>query len=470
MIENYIHQIIKMEILADSICIIDTNGIIRYFKIFRDEMKSDFPIPTSEWIGKHFMSVFEGIKPEESTFLKALQGITTLNHLVCERPVNGPSSLLMESIYPIILNERIIGAACISRAADSGSYKALKKIVLKSIDQKKNGSALLSDFVGISPGIQNLKMQIMQLANFNANVLICGETGTGKEIVAEAIHSISRRQNKTFYAQNCAAIPSTLLESIFFGTEKGIYTGSTDRPGILELSDGGTVFLDEINSLNLSMQAKLLKALEDKNIRKLGSEKVIHTDFRVIAATNEDPFDCVNSGKMRSDLFYRLSSVILEIPPLRKRTEDIPILANHFIELCNKENEHQVIGLSPEVLDIFLRYPWPGNVRELKNAVESACIFANTPFLQVDDIPLYITNTLHPKSPADKDSLAFVKSSAPIYERQSNEIKTLREASETFEKDFLQKCLKTCPNHSKLAKQLDISRQTLLNKIQKYGL
>lgn len=456
-----------MDILADTICIIDTNGIIRYFKIFRDDLKDEFPL--SNMIGRHFMSVFNVTKKEDSTFLKALQGVTTLNHIIMEQVLNSKPSLIMESVYPIELNNEIIGAACVARAADSGSSKALNKIVLKSVDQKNEIPAVLSDIIGISSAIKNLKMQIMHSANTKANVLIYGETGTGKELVAEAIHSISRRQNKTFYAQNCAAIPSTLLESMFFGSEKGIYTGSTDRAGILELSDGGTIFLDEINSLELSMQAKLLKALEEKKIRRLGSKKIINTDFRVIAATNENPFECIASGKMRSDLFYRLSSIILEIPPLRDRLEDIPVLANHFIELYNKENEHQIIGLTPEVLDIFQRYSWPGNVRELKNAIESASIFADTPFIKREDIPNYILSSVL-GTDATSDVIHAHYDDINYSTAQPAVSLTLQEACDAFEKKFLEQALSECKNHTQLAKNLNVSRQTLLNKLHKHKL
>lgn len=459
-----------MEILADTICIIDTNGIIRYFKVFRDEIAPEFQV--NNMIGRHFMSVFKGISKEGSTFLNALKGITTLNNIVTEQTFNGKSSLLMESVYPIELNGEIIGAACISRAANSGSFMAFQKIVLKSVDKKRENPTILSNLIGISPSIKNLKLQIMQSANSKANVLIYGETGTGKEMVAEAIHSVSQRQNKTFYAQNCAAIPSSLLESIFFGTEKGIYTGATDRAGILELSDGGTIFLDEINSLDISMQAKLLKALEEKQVRRLGSKKIINTDFRVVAATNENPFDCISSGKMRSDLFYRLSSIILEIPPLRERMEDIPILANHFIELCNKENEHQIIGLADETLDIFQSYSWPGNVREFKNAIESASIFASTPFIKPEDIPHYIISSVFENNiSSTANQLKYVAENAAEESISGFDTSvTLQDACDSFEKAFLKQCLSECSNHTQLAKRLNISRQTLLNKLHKHLL
>lgn len=462
MIDKYINQIISMNVLADSICIIDSNCIIRYFKIFRDNFTNFFPLTEMEVIGQHFMNVFLGIDPENSTFLKALKGEATLNKIAHEWDMQGNKTALIECVHPITLDGKIIGAACISRAATLEHNVSLGCIDIKSNRTEKNNLYLLSDFVGNSPAMVNLKMQIMHLADFNTNVLIYGETGTGKEMVAEAIHDFSIRKNKTFFSQNCAAIPSNLLESIFFGTEKGVYTGSVDRAGILEQANGGTVFFDEINSLDIAMQAKLLKALEEKKIRRLGSEKSVKVDFRVIAATNEDPLDCVHSGKMRSDLFYRLSSVILEIPPLRKRKEDIPLLVHHFIEKYNRENNENILGISTTVNQLFFDYDWPGNVRELKNAVESACIFATTSLIEMNDIPAYITSKL---DGSDRNNT----SSSHTFPHQNKNL-TLKEAMDNYEEAFLRAQLAECSNHSLLAKKLNITRQTLINKLNKYNL
>ncbi len=283
-------------------------------------------------------------------------------------------------------------------------------------------------------------------------------------MVAEAIHNFSIRKNKTFFSQNCAAIPSNLLESIFFGTEKGVYTGSIDRAGILEQANGGTVFFDEINSLDIAMQAKLLKALEEKKIRRLGSEKSVKVDFRVIAATNEDPLDCVHTGKMRSDLFYRLSSVILEIPPLRKRKEDIPLLVHHFIEKYNQENNENILGISSNVNQLFFDYDWPGNVRELKNVVESACIFSTTSLIEINDIPAYIVSKLNVYDKTESPSSHFIP------QQINNKNVTLKEAMDNYEEAFLRARLAECSNHSLLAKKLNITRQTLINKLNKYNL
>ena len=264
------------------------------------------------------------------------------------------------------------------------------------------------------------------------------------------------------------------MKRFIFGTEKGIYTGSVSRSGIMEQANQGTLFLDEINSLDLNIQAKLLKALEDKKFRRLGSEKVILADFRMISAMNEDPFDCISNKKIRSDLFYRLSTVILRIPPLRERREDIEILSEYFIKQNNnnKNNPHQVFGLTPKTLQLLQEYDWPGNVRELKNAIESAFVFSTASLIEPDDLPSYILqSTSHERQNRNVDWCAVRHSEEVEFIQRSYKASlTLKDAMEAYEKKFLQERLQLCQNHSKLARDLGINRQTLLNKIKKYDL
>ena len=306
--------------------------------------------------------------------------------------------------------------------------------------------------------MQKLKHKLLRVARTDANVLICGETGSGKELVAQALHTASRRNQRLFYPQNCAAIPSTLLESTFFGSEKGAYTGSVQSKGILEQADGGTVFLDEINSLDLSVQAKLLRALEDKRIRRLGGTKEIQSDFRIISAMNEDPFDCMRSGKIRSDLFFRLSTVILEVPPLRHRREDIPLLADFFIKKFCPQGP--VKTLTPNALAILCDYNWPRNVRELKNAIEYACIFAEGPEITPKELPDHIIGMT--------SAISFSCPNNIITDISSSG--TLKTLMDQYEADLLSERVAACKNHSRLARELGVTRQTLLNKLSKYGL
>ena len=469
MIERYIDQIITMEILADVITIIDDKGIIRYYKTLRPEGSV---FSANEVVGQHFMEVFPHIKKEESTVLRALEGKTTLYKPCKMTDFKGDEYDILECVYPIQIKECIIGAACISRRMDT-SLDAVKLNVSPEGNRK---GYTLPDIIGISQEIQNLKMQIMQVADSDVNVLICGETGTGKEMVAEAIHNLGTRSKKMFYSQNCAAIPSELLESIVFGTKKGIYTGAIDRSGILEQAEGGTVLFDEINSLDLSLQAKLLKVIEEKKFRRPGGEKEIETNIRVIAATNEDPFKAMKDGKIRSDLFYRLSSIIIEVPPLRERKEDIPILADYFLAKCNEKDRVQHQTFSQEVLELFINYNWPGNVRELKNVVENAVVFSKSRVIQLENLPSYMLKT-------DSNSIEGTEGKNDFYSKREKEgsmedyVKEIIESNDSYkdsmeelEAILMREYIKKNPNKTRLAKEIGISRQSLINKLKKYGI
>lgn len=467
MLEKYIQQIITMELFADVVTIIDDKCIVRYFKVFRKEY---VPIHSGDIVGCNFMDIYTNVKPETSTVLKALRGEPTYyNKLVSE--VNGIAYEVMESIYPLELNGRIVGAVCIIRGIGE-TFEPSKKIVLQPLEKSIEYDNRLNVFQGSSTQMQSLKNQIEHIAATDVNVLIYGETGTGKELVAKALHCLSARNGKTFFSQNCAAIPPNLAETILFGSEKGVYTGSVSRAGILEMSAGGTVFLDEINSLDISVQAKLLKSLEEKQIRRLGSNVSVNTDFRVISATNEEPFECVKLGKIRRDLFYRLGTVIIEVPPLRSRGNDVIELAEYFIELHNEKNDIEILGLTKTAENILKKYTWPGNVRELKNAVEYALVFTRSSIITEDSLPGYILEAVNaggnnldmkPEKPAELQISDFASQGI-------TEDMTLKEAVEAFEKRFLQKRLAENSNHSHLAKELGVTRQTLINKINRYGL
>lgn len=220
--------------------------------------------------------------------------------------------------------------------------------------------------------------------------MIYGETGTGKELLVQSIHNASPRKSEAFIAQNCAAIPSSLLESILFGTAKGSYTGAVDRPGLFELADGGTLFLDEINSMPLDIQAKLLRVLENGVIRRIGGTKEHGVNVRIIAAMNEPADVCLREKTLRSDLYYRLNVINLQIPPLRDRKGDLPLLTDHFIQKYNFLFGKLVTKVDEEVKVRFNQYDWPGNVRELEHAIESAMNIMDGDSITVEHIPMHI--------------------------------------------------------------------------------
>jgi DNA-binding NtrC family response regulator len=242
--------------------------------------------------------------------------------------------------------------------------------------------------IGNSPGIRAIYRVIEQAAPTSASVLIWGESGTGKELAAQTIHELSPRSSFPFVAINCAAIPETLLESEIFGHEKGAFTGAHDRrTGVFELAHRGTLFLDEIAEMQPATQVKLLRVLQERSFRRLGGRQEQSVDVRVIAATNQNPTEAVRSGRLREDLYYRLNVFAIEIPPLRERREDVPLLIQRFLNEFNATNEKSVRGVDQEAMQILEQYPWPGNIRELRNVIERATILTDTEFIGTRNLP-----------------------------------------------------------------------------------
>ncbi len=249
-------------------------------------------------------------------------------------------------------------------------------------------SGRLQDLVGVSPAMQELYRLIEQVAPTNASTLIVGESGTGKEIVARTLHNLSPRSLERFVAINCAAIPESLLESELFGHEKGSFTGATSaRSGCFEMAHRGTIFLDEIGDMPISLQSKLLRVLEDGRVRRLGSSVEQSVDVRVVAATNADVTALRGSGRFREDLYFRLNVFTIQLPALRARKQDIPMLLEHFREQYARENRRPVVGFTPEAMEILREYAWPGNVRELRNIVQRAVILCREEEIGVRDLP-----------------------------------------------------------------------------------
>ncbi|NPA58088.1 MAG: sigma-54-dependent Fis family transcriptional regulator [Aquificae bacterium] len=294
---------------------------------------------------------------------------------------------------------------------------------------------------------------IKKVAPFDNTILIYGESGVGKELVARAIHSLSPRRDRPFIAVNCANISAELMEAEFFGYKKGAFTGATeDKKGIFEKADGGTVFLDEIGEIPYDIQAKFLRFLESKEIRRIGDEKVVKVDVRIIAATNRDLQKLVNEGRFRDDLYYRIGGFKIEIPPLRERKEDIPLLVNHFIEKYSKKYGKNILGIKPEALSLLIRYDFPGNVRQLESVISKAVILAeNDSFIGKEHI--------------DQEVQINVRE-FPLEYGKAKKIYT-----EKFMKKYLGILLSiTNGNISQAAKIAKIERQSLQKLIKKYGI
>ena len=248
----------------------------------------------------------------------------------------------------------------------------------------------LDDIITQNPEMLTLKDTVQRVAANTSPVLIWGETGTGKELFAQSLHSHSSRARGPFVAQNCAAIPTTLLESTLFGTTRGSYTGAENRKGLLKQADGGTLFLDEVNSMDLSLQAKILKAIEEKRFRPVGGEQDVHSDVRIVSAMNVDPITAVREGLLRRDLFYRLGVVQLALPPLRKRPEDIPLLTDFYVEQYNRNMGRAISGVSELVRNALLAYDWPGNVRELQHTMERVVILGDGSLLKPENFQFHV--------------------------------------------------------------------------------
>lgn len=331
-----------------------------------------------------------------------------------------------------------------------------KMEIVKDLRESKFNLIKKYDLIGISEAIKRLKNKIEKIAAINSWVLITGENGTGKEHVARLIHMLGNRADKPFVEINCSAVPRELIESEMFGHEKGAFTGSVQRKiGKFELADGGILFLDEIGDMEPLMQAKLLRVLETGNFTRLGGNEIIKSDFRLISATNKNlPLE-ISSNRFRSDLYYRINVVPVEVPPLRERKEDIPPLTEHFInEICTT-NGIPIKHVTDSLMGLFINYDWPGNVRQLKNIVERMTVLSESEKLDTDGAPSILF--------AGKDG------GMEVFDGDYNF--SLKEARDEFERNYILKALKAADwNISQAAKSLDMERTYLYRKIKNYDL
>ncbi len=338
----------------------------------------------------------------------------------------------------------------IERAMEHTHLKEENRHLRESLASQFNRQNL----IGRSPTMARLMDTIAQVAPSEATVLITGESGTGKEMIAGAIHFNSLRKDGPFVKINCAAITETLLESELFGHEKGAFTGADRRKeGKFRQAEGGTIFLDEVSEMSPAMQVKLLRVLQEREITRVGGDEVIRVDVRVIAATNKDLIREMEAGRFRDDLYYRLNVVTINVPPLRERREDIPLIAQHFLNMFAKKNHKSIKGFTPQVMDRLLKYNWPGNVRELMNAVERGVVLSRSDYLNEGELVLALRDQILPE------------------EASSLKISTEEMPLEAVEKDAIMKTLEMAGgNKSEAARRLGITRRTLHIKLKKYGM
>ena len=323
----------------------------------------------------------------------------------------------------------------------------------------------LSEIVGVSAPLQEVFAMVRKVASSPTTILVRGESGTGKELIARAIHRLSDRADKPFIAVNCTAIPENLFESELFGHEKGAFTGATtQRPGRFELADGGTLFLDEIGELPGAMQVKLLRVLQERQVERVGGLRPLEIDVRLVAATNADLETLVKEGTFREDLFYRLDVVPIELPPLRHRPSDIPVLVEHFVERFSERLGRPVSGISDEALAAMVEFQWPGNIRQLENAVERMVLLTDDSSLGVDDLPREVRD-------GRRDPEAGVETLRDDRLPEGNLKDIVRERSQKLERELIVRALDEDGwNVTHTAKRLGISRKGLQLKMKDYGL
>ena len=347
---------------------------------------------------------------------------------------------------PLSIDKVIVGinnALNFRRLEEENRYLRKKTLAKNSID-------------GNSPGVLALKQKIAAVASTDTWVLITGENGTGKELVARTIYQLGSRAEKPFVDVNCAAIPEELIESELFGHEKGAFTGATTKKrGKFEIASGGTILLDEIGDMSLKTQAKILRVLQEQQFQRVGGSRVLKVDVRVIAATNKNLASEIKKGTFREDLYYRLNVVPIEVPSLRERKDDIPLLADHFLDDCAIQNRSRRKHIDPEALDLLAAYPWPGNVRELKNLIERLVILVPGERITPDDIPIsYRTNDL----------------SATAIETDCLSIDDFKEAKKAFEEAYLRdKLRENDGNVSQTARRIGVGRSYLHKKLKQFN-
>ena len=438
--------------------------------IYNEAMAKLEGLDSKAVLNKDILEIFPSLDEESSTLINVLNtGDAILNRTQTYLNYKGQKITSLNSTIPLYYKEEIVGALEISQ-----NVTYIKKLSDQLIDlqnelstgkqeNKKIGikKYVFKDIIGNNKDLKKSIYIGRRASESPSSVLIYGETGSGKELFAQSIHYEGSRKNKPFIAQNCAAIPESLLEGILFGTEKGGFTGAVDRPGIFEEANGGTLMLDEINSMALSLQSKLLRVLQEGYIRRVGGTKDIPVDVKIIATTNEEPIESVKKGTLRKDLYYRLNVMYIKIPPLRERLDDIPILCEYFIKKYNKILNKDVWMLSEEVLSCFKNYHWPGNVRELENAIESAMNY-----ISEDEHVLkkeYFISCDHIFSSGN--------SSKSVLMDEINEDKPLPKILESIERALIEKTLaQNKYNISRTADELGIKRQTLQHKMKKYEI
>lgn len=459
--ERYYKRIIEelLKLIDAGVHIVDNRGVGLFYNGAMTKIEE---IAADEVVGKDFSEAFPEINLKDSTIYQAWRkGVSTLNKTQTYKNRYGKEVTTVNSTVPV--TEDGMPIAAIEVAKDITNIKTMTDTILtlreKELEPHKVEPKIkkytFEDLTGHSTQFEAAVTRGKTAAKTDASVFIYGETGTGKELMAQSIHYDSSRKNKPFLAQNCAALPETLLEGILFGTTKGGFTGAIDRPGLFEQANGGTLLLDEINSMPYELQSKLLRVLQEDYIRRVGGSKDIPIDVRIIATVNERPEKLIEEGKLRKDLYYRLNVVGIHIPPLREREGDIPILADVLLKKHATRFNKPLTKISEDAVKLLSDYDYPGNVRELENIIMQAVAMAD------DETELSSDLILMPSygGSGEKKGVSWDGHTS------------LDEFLSGIEKELIEDVMREQKNNvSKAAEVLSLKRQTLQHKIKKYEI
>ena len=448
-----------LSLIDAGVYIVDEEGVGVFYN---DAMATLEQINIEDVVGKPFPKAFPGVKLGESTLYQALKkNISTKNKQQTYKNLYGKEVTTINSTVPVVVDGKTIAA--VEVAKDITNIRSMSDTILELQENKiKPNEAkpvikkyTFDDLIGKSAPFAAVVERAQHAAKNNASVFIYGETGTGKELMAQSIHYASKRKDKPFLAQNCAALPESLLEGILFGTAKGGFTGAVDRAGLFEQANGGTLLLDEINSMPYELQSKLLRVLQESYIRRVGGSKDIPVDVRIMATVNEPPERLMAQGKLRKDLYYRLNVVNISIPPLRQRKEDIPLLAEKLLTKHNKQFGTEIWMISDSATERLLEYDYPGNVRELENIIMQSMAMADTEHVLSQKM-LQMPMQIH-----------AIGADVEKWDRQG----PLDEYLANLEEEIIREVMiSEGGNISKTADVLKIKRQTLQHKLRKYGM
>lgn len=462
---NFLYQS-ALERVTDGVQIYDKDACLVYLN---ENSRKISDIPDSLSVrGKHLLDMYD-LDESISTVLTCLRtAAPVLNRFDTFKTTTGSGVASVNTGYPIFQNKELAGVVVFEQNLEviQAQIAWLEKIRAALTDQGEKlpparfSGYTFSNIIGTSQKLIDAVNLAKRVAVQNSSVLLVGETGTGKEVFAQSIHRFSLRKDKKFVAINCAAIPDTLIEGVFFGTQKGAFTGSTNSVGLLEEADGGTLFLDELNSMSLTMQSKLLRVIQEGTFRRIGGSQDKKTDIRFISSCNEPPAQLLKDNALRKDLYYRLSTVTIDLPPLREHPEDIPQLAEEYISAKSYKYAKSIQSIGPDVIALFSQYGWPGNVRELYNVLDFTLNVVDGPVIGVAHLPRYLQDIQKPQI-----------LSAGEHQEESWLHHDLQYTMDSYESQVLKAVLEYYGgNITRAADCLGLRRQSLQYRMKKYGI